>query len=146
MATDYWPSNEGLIVPGLDIGFFLAAATVTEGKPVKLATGTAGYIKCQNGAALGDACAVALKSADANEYVPVAMSGVMKVVVDGNTPQAITTGHFLMNSALIVIEPNINDGATDLVVFGGSSYVLGMALQPSSAANDEILMVLGKVM
>lgn len=142
MATDFWPDEEGLIVQGLDIGFFTASGIVTEGKPVKLGTGAAGLIKCQNGAAVGDAFGIALKSASTGAMVPVAITGVIKVLVDGNTPSSIVTGDFLMNSALVVIDPTITSAT--LKVFEGSSYVLGVALQPSTAASDEILILLGK--
>jgi len=85
MPTDYWPDEDSNpIVPGLDIGFFYCSGTVTEGYPVKLGTGAAGYIKCQNTAASGDAIGIALKSGSSGDYVPVAISGVLKLTADGS--------------------------------------------------------------
>lgn len=140
--TDLWPDEEGLIVAGLDVGFFYANNTVTEGSPVKLATGTSGYIKCQNGAAVGDAIGVALKSASSTEYVPIALTGVIKIVMCTGGEGAVTTGDFLINSLTQVCKAS--GASTNYKAFGGSSYMLGLALQPGTATGDELLMWLGK--
>jgi len=90
----------------------------------------------------GDAMLVALKAAGAGERVPCCESGVMKMIAiyDG----AVTAGEFVMNSAETGVKCGEDPTTTNLKLFGGSSYVLGMALQTSAATGDEILVLLGK--
>ena len=145
MATDYWPDEDSNpIVAGLDIGFFQASGTVTEGRPVKLGTGVAGAIKCQNGSALGDSIGVALKSGSTGDYIPVAITGVLKLTADGSSTN-ITTGDMVMSNASGKVIGGTFTTAS-MKTFGGNSYVLGMALQPSTADGDEILVLLGKTL
>ena len=151
--TDYWPTEEGLITKPFDgtIGFFVASSTVTEGAPQKLGTGAAGAIKVQNAAAIGDSQGiVALKGGTTNDIIPCAMAGLVKVTVHGAvSPKSanITTGDLLMNSATAVVggtKVMMTGNTTRLKIFAGSSYVFGMAMQPSTANSDEILVYLGK--
>lgn len=140
--TDLWPDEKGLIVPGLDIGFFYVNAAVTEGACVKLVTGTSGLIKCDDATTTGDAFGIALKAGSAAAYVPVAVSGVVRVTRDNGTT-AITTGDFCMNSTTNVSALG-TAATTTLKVMTGSSYVLGLALQPAAADGDQFLLLLGK--
>lgn len=141
--TDFWPSEKGLIVEGLTIGFFYCTAAVAEGAPCKMGTPASGRIAVTTAAAFGDAMLVALKAGGIGETIPCAESGVMKMTVA--QAAAVTAGDFVMNSAEVGVK--IGQGGSNstlLKLFGGDSYVLGMALQTSAAASDEILVLLGK--
>ena len=150
--TDLWTSEELEIVPSYSIGFFYANSTVTEGAAQKFATGVANAIKCQDATAYGDGFGIALKAATAGEWATVAVHGLIKCKVDGSTvvPQhaAIVTGDFLMNSAATYLVKPLWDrtsvASIYLKAFGLNSYIMGMALQPSTASGDEILVLLGK--
>jgi len=148
MGTDFWSSEDtNPIVAWADIGFYTVytGKTVTEGKPVELiASTTDGVIYVQNADGVGDAFQIALKDGAAGDMVPVAVHGILKVVVDGVTPAGITTGKYVMNSALYVISA-ASFTAAKSCLFAGSSYVLGIALQSSTAALDEILILLQSV-
>ena len=148
MGTDFWSTEDtNPIVAWADIGFYTVytGKTVTEGKPVELvASTTDGVIYVQNADGMGDAFQIALKDGAAGDMVPVAVHGVLKVVVEGDTPAAIVTGKYVMNSALCVISA-ATFKTTTACLFAGISYVLGIALQSSSAAGDEILILLQSV-
>jgi len=146
MATDYWPSEEREIVPGLSIGFAYCELAVAEGAAVKVGTPAASQVRVTTAAAKGDGIAIALKAGAAGATIPVAWSGVIKVVVDGNSGNVanIAMGDFLINSAEYGCVKAQVDVIGRLKLFGGSSYILGMALHASTVLGDEILMVLGK--
>ena len=144
MGTDYWPDEDtNPIVDFGSIGFFYAAGTVTAGYPVKLATGTAGYIKCQNTSAAGDSIGIALKSASSGEWVPVAIFGLVKLVADGSTTNIATGDIVYSNGSGKVVKADST--YTNYKLFGGNYYALGIALHPSTASDDEILVLLGKI-
>ena len=140
--TDLWPSEERQIVPGFEIGFCYCNDAVTEGACVKLATGTSGLVKVEDATSQGDATGIALKTGAQYTTVPVAFYGVLKVKLDNGTTM-VTTGDFCMNSTTNV-SPLGTASATTLKVMTGSSYVLGLALQPAAADGDEFLLLLGK--
>jgi len=141
--TDFWPSEEGVIVEGLSIGYFYCTAAVAEGAPCKMGTVSSGVIAVTTAAAFGDGMLVALKAAGVNETVPCVESGVMKMIAIDDS--AVTAGDFVMNSAETGVKGGMGTAnSTALKLFGGSSYVLGMALQTSAASGDEILVLLGK--
>lgn len=145
--TDYWPDEEGLIVHGIDIGFATAVAAIAEGAPCKVGTSASGAVSVTTAAGIGDAVAVALKAIGAGAVGPIAYSGVMKMTAAQTA--AINIGEFVMNSSEGgVIHQTVAWGgtATGLKLFGGASYVLGMALQASAAKEDEILVLLGKTL
>jgi len=150
--TDLWSSEELEIVPTYSIGFFYANATVTEGGPQKFATGVAGAIKCEDATAHGDAFGIALKAASTGEWATVAVHGLIKCKVDGSAKNwnNIATGDFLINSgAAYLVKPGwttTSPATLNLKVFGGNSYVMGLAFQPSTVIGDEILVLLGKTM
>lgn len=146
-ATDYWPSEEGMIVEGL---VFFAEAytgkTIAENAPTVIsATTPAGQIYVETANGIGDAMFVALKAADPGDQLPIAESGLMKMT-DAQTA-AIASGEFVMNSHEDgVIHPTVPAGGEDqLKVFGGASYILGMAMQDSTTVKgSEIIVLLGK--
>lgn len=148
MATDYWPDEDSNpIVAGLDIGFFQASGTVTEGYPVKFGTGAAGAIKCQNTSANGDSFGVALKSGTTGDYIPVAITGVLKLTANGSGTSISTGDTVVSDGSGKVVKATWSSATMDkLKTFGGNSYVLGIALQPSTADGDEILVLLGKTL
>lgn len=146
MATDYWPTEELAINVWGDFGFAYADGAITEGKPVKLGTSAASRVAVAAGAAKGDAIGIALKAAAAaGDYIPVALSGIVKVVV-ASCPVGVDTvanGDFVMNSATWVVPVGL-DLENQGKAFGGSSYVLGLALQAGTTDSDEILILLGR--
>jgi len=145
--TDYWPDEEGLIVAGLDIGFATATAAVAEGAPCKVGTSAASVVAVTTGAALGDGVAVALKAIAAGAIGPICLTGVMKMT--SAQTAAINNGEFVMSSAEGgVVHQTVEWGGTTtgLKLFGGASYILGMALQSSAVKGDEILVWIGKTL
>ena len=143
MATDWWPSEEGIIVEGLTF-FGYCEAAIAEGAPCKVgATTTAGRLQITTATGLGDAQLVALKKGAQYDTIPVAESGLMKMINDQDAN--ISAGEFVMNS----VEGGVATGesvtnSTKLALFGGTSYVLGMSLQTTTAKHDEIIVLLGK--
>jgi hypothetical protein len=144
MATDYWPSEKGLIVPGFEIGFCYCDGTIAEGQCVKMGTPGAGKFAVTTAAASGDGIGVALKVGGAAKYIPVCFYGVCKM--DAYSSTAITAGDFVINSAEsgVLTFPDDKSGIGNLKLLGGNSYVLGMALQTSAADGDNILVLVGK--
>jgi len=143
--TDYWPSEEGIIVEGLTF-FAKCTAAVAEAAPCKIGTPASGVIAVTTAAAVGDAILVGLKAGGAGEYIPVAESGLMKMTA--NQTAAITAGEFVMNSAeggvIHCLIPAWNKHKHG----GGASYILGLAMQTSQGSKlaDEIIVLLGKYM
>ena len=78
MATDYWPDEEGQIVPCLELAFCYAETTFSAMSIVKMGgTTTAGRLQVTKATGVGDGYAVALKEADdIGDYVPVCFYGV----------------------------------------------------------------------
>jgi len=144
MATDYWPSEKGLIVPGFEIGFCYCNGTIAEGQCVKMGTPASGRFAVNTAAASGDGIGVALKAGESTAYIPVCFYGVCKM--DAYSSTAITAGDFVINSAEagVLTLPDDKSGIGNLKLYGGNSYVLGMALQTSAADGDNILVLVGK--
>jgi len=146
MATDWYPDEEREIVQGFNIGFCYCDAAVAEGAAVKKGTSASGRVAVTTAAAVGDGIGVALKAGSAGSYIPVCTYGLIKMTCANAT--AITIGDFVMNSAESGViggaHVNAKGTSTNVKLFGGSSYVLGMALQTSTAISDEILVLVGK--
>ncbi len=130
--------------PGIVIGFFTAAGTVTEARAQKYAANTAGNIKCQDaGTARGDAnCGVALKDASTGGLVPVLVYGVCKMEADGTTD--IDAGDFVQNEATSNDMIECDTTSTNYKLFGSIYYVFGQAMQKATEDGDEILVLVGK--
>jgi hypothetical protein len=145
MAVDYWPTEEGCNVEGLVI-ICKCTAAVAENAPAKIGTPAVGVIAVTTAAAVGDGILVGLKAGSAGDYIPCAESGLMKMIV--NQTAAITAGEFVMNSAeggiVHCVIPTLGSHKHG----GGSSYVLGLAMQTSQGSKlaDEIIVLLGKYM
>jgi len=147
MVTDKWPDEEGVIVDGIIIGFAEAGATVVEGRGVDFGTSATGKVVCTTPSAIGDSWGVALKGATVGLMVPVAISGVVKMVSTGT----FNAGEMVMGGAVGRAQiGNAAANTTALQMFAAAgattgSYILGMALQEATAEGDEVLIALGKV-
>ena len=144
--TDLWSSEEREIVPGLKVGFAYADAAVAEGYGCKIGTTVANRFAVTTAAAVADALYVELKAIAASSYGPVALSGIVKVVTCNS--DNITQGLLVQNSA----EAGISGIATGVytmqakwALFGGSSHILGQALQAATNQGDEILVAIGRM-
>lgn len=144
--VDYWSSEEREIVPGLKVGFAYADAAVAEGYGCKVGTTAANRFAVTTAAGIGDALYVALKAIGASSYGPVALSGIVKMIMCNSVN--IAQGALVINSA----EAGISGLATELIIhqsfyalFGGSCHILGQALQGGTTQNDEILVAIGRV-
>ena len=148
--TDYWPQEEGAV---FDAGSYILPCypegTISELSSVKPgASTTAGRIDVVVSAAFGDGIGIALKAstgAGAPSRIPTLFYGALKVTF-GQSGTAVTMGAFVMNS-ITTTYATTDAGtiaSTDLVVFGGSSYVMGMTLQACAAGTDEGIILVGK--
>lgn len=146
--ADLYPDEEGYIADGMLIGFCKAAGSIEINEAVSLGvTGVSGVVSVLAAAALGDACAVALKAAVTDDFIPVCFYGVVKMVVGTAT---FTTGAIVYNSAIgthVEIIPS-TDTTPGIIAFRGISgdgtvFRLGTALQPGSTAADEALILIG---
>lgn len=146
--TDQWtkvPTGQPICAGHYEIGFCYCTAGVTEGYVVKVGTHATDYVPVTVSAAIGDGIGVALKTGAAGEYVPVLFYGAIKL----DTSAAVTIGKFVVNASggatVVQICPVGSDISATLKVFGGSSYVLGLALQ-TATSGDEIVVLVGKCM
>lgn len=145
MAVDKWSTEEGIIVEGLVIAFCEAGATLTEGRGVAWGTAAANKIVVTAPAGVGDSFGIALKAASAGDMVPVALSGVMKMVSTGT----FNVGEFVCGDAAgraKIGDAAANTGSLQLFKAAGStgSYILGLAAQTATTEGDEVLIILGK--
>ena len=139
-STDWWPEQSGRITDGLTI-ICNNEGTVTEGAAVKFGTSTASQIRVQNGAAVGDSWGVALKAASTvGEGVPICVFGLYKMPAT----TAITQGLYVMNTATPTIVATNTITAASLLA--ATSYILGMAMQTSTASSgtDNIVVFIGR--
>jgi hypothetical protein len=144
--SDLWSSEEREIVPGLKVGFAYADAAVAEGFACKIGTTAANRFAVTTAAGIADGLYVALKAIAATGYGPVALSGIVKMVTCNSAN--IAQGALVQNSA----EAGISGIGTDVLtmmslwaLFGGSSHILGQALQAATNQGDEILVAIGRV-
>jgi hypothetical protein len=146
MATDWWPEQNGRITDGLTI-MCNAEAAITEGSAVAFGTSTGSQIRVQNAAGLGDGWGVALRAAtSAGDGVPVVVYGLYKMT-QGNGGVNTTQGDFVMNSTTIYFTDVAGAGTfvnTNLKVLKGTSYILGMAMQTTTANSDKCVIFIGK--
>jgi len=139
--TDQWSYQTGLIVEGLTVGFCYATAGVTEGYAVKVGTHATGKVPVTVSAGVGDAIGIALKTATAGEYVPVVFQGIYRM----DTTSNVTLGTYVMGASGGATVLGVGTGfSTNGVLFGGSSYVLGRALQ-TATSGDEILIYINPI-
>jgi len=145
MATDYWPDQDGRISDGFTIGYCYADSTdITAGGYVKVGSPASGRVAVTVAAAVGDAIGVILKAPVVEgEHIPVLFYGVMKLT-QSSVGDTTTVGEFVMNSANSGFVHMAVPLWSGLVLGGGASYILGMALQTTTANGDEILVLVGK--
>jgi hypothetical protein len=150
--TDYWPQEEGAI---FDANSYILPCypddTISELAAVAMGTTSAGRISVEAADAIGDGVGVALKAATgtgAPTRIPVLFYGVVKL--SSVATSTVTTGTFCMNNTTTTYSFGASMGLdtdiTTLVIGGGASYIMGMALQGHaySALGDEILVLVGK--
>ncbi len=147
MVTDKWPQEEGLIVEGLVIGFAEAGNTCTEGRGVAFGTAATNKVVVTSPSATGDSFGVCLRTqSTAGNKVPIALSGVMKMVSTGT----FNNGEFVMGGAAgraRIGNAAANTSKLQLFAAAGASrgtYILGLALQTATAEGDECLILLGR--
>lgn len=147
MATDWYPSEENVIME--DSCYIVPMrpdGAINEMSAVKFGTSTSGRISVAAAAAVADGWGIALRAATAANTparIPVLLYGICKQTQSG-TGSTITQGNFVMNSAASGVVKMGNGVSTNGVLFAGSSYVLGMAMQTTTANGDEILVCVGK--
>ena len=152
--TDYYPQEEGAI---FDAGSYIIPCypddAIAEMSAVEMGTTVAGRVSVKVANALGDGCAVALKASSDTGVplrIPVLFYGIVKLTSAATS--TVTTGTFCMNNTTTTYAFGASIGLdTDLltlVVGGGASYIMGMALQGHAYSNDadEILVLVGKTM
>ena len=148
MATDWWPEQNGRLTDGLTI-MCNAEAGGTEGSTCKFGTSTASQIRVADSSAFGDGWGIQLKATSAaGDAVPVLVYGLFKSTYSGATTQ-VTQGGFVMNSittSTSVIGTFGANSLANLKLFGGGSYVLGMAMQTVTATADKYVLFVGKCM
>lgn len=148
--TDYYPQEEGAV---FDANSYILPCrpddTTSEMSSVKVGTTVAGRISVTVSAAFGDGIGIALKAATgagAPSRIPVLFYGIVKVTA-GQSGTVVTSGTFCTNSITTTYACGDGFGLSQystLVVGGGASYVMGMALQTTAAGTDEFLMLVGK--
>jgi len=125
VGIDYWPQEEGYIVEGSPVMMCYAAAAVGEMSCVKLSATTAGRIDVAASAAAGDSIGVALRATAGAQMIPVAFSGVVKLVVAGTLALGAPVIAHGSDTAKIV-----DTGTSTDVMIGdsGTQRILGLAL------------------
>jgi len=141
--TDRWDTQDGLIVSGFEIGFCKCKSGVTEGYAVTQhgVSQTTDVLWVDVSDAVGDGVGIALKTGSANEFIPVLFYGVYKM----DTTSNVTVGQFVIGASggATCLYTGAGDLSAKYMVFGGSSYILGYALQ-TATSGDEILILVGK--
>ena len=142
--VDYWPQEEGCV---FDADAYILPCrpddAILEMSAVKVGTTVAGRISVLPSAAIGDGIGIALKAATAAgapSRIPVLFRGIAKVLVDA---VGATTGVFAVNNVTTAFGNAATNVVTDLVLFGGASYIMGLFLQ-TGAAGSEVLLLVGK--
>lgn len=157
--TDYWSSQERMIVSGFELGFITASGSIDEGDILKFSTTAAtdtqvdGVITMEEAVALGDGVGVALKTTSSGDIMPVLFYGVHKFTVagaDSATDHQIYAGSLVVNSTsdtYVVGTRNCGIGtgtgsaAAEFLL--GDSHIFGMAMQYGDNG-DEILVLVGR--
>ena len=130
MATDKWPSEEGLIAFGSVLAFFKAATVLVKGDVVYLSGDL--EVSKTDGSGRTDVVGVALKSAAVGENVPIAT--VFTAVVKVKAAGAVSAGSLVVSAADGKVEAYPTTPAA-----GDEQKILGRALQSASTDGDEIL-------
>lgn len=137
MATDWYPSQEGRIADGLTITA-IAGGSIVEGSAVKFGTSASGQITVQAASAVGDGFAVAIRAASTGDPVGILVFGLYKMTMGGTD---VTQGSIVLNSGTIYA---VYGTIASSRAWGGSSFLLGMAMQSATADGDEALVLIGK--
>ncbi len=145
--ADYYPQEEGAV---FDANSYIIPCypdgAISEMSSVKLGTTVSGRISVIVSSALGDGCGIALKAATgagAPSRIPIIFYGIVKVT-GGSAGTVITTQTFIINSITTAFVGTGTCAAANVKLFGGASYIMGMALQTTAAGTDEFLLLVGK--
>jgi len=139
--ADQWSYQNGVIQDGFTCGFCYATAGVTEGYAVKVGTHATGLVPVTVSAGVGDAIGITLKTGSAADYVPVMFLGIYKM----DTTSNVTLGQYVMGASGGATCLYVGTGfSTNGILFAGSSYALGRALQ-SATSGDEILIYVNPI-
>ena len=145
MATDWYPSQEGRIADGLTINCIVGATAVEENDIVKFGTSTAGQITVIPATGIGDGWGVAIRAAAVGYPVPILVLGLNKLK-NGAVAAAIEQGQVCMNNGDTTVDSceDLVVGAGTITIYGGNSHILGLIMQTTTAAADEILVLVGR--
>ena len=145
--ADYYPQEEGAI---FDAGSYIVPCypdgAIDEMSSVKMGTTVAGRVSVIVSAAIGDGIGIALRAstgAGAPKSIPILFYGIAKVACDGTGHEA-ATGIFAVNSITTTYATADTNVIGNLVLGGGSSYIMGMWLQTVATKGDEALLLVGK--
>jgi hypothetical protein len=148
--TDLYSDEEGYISDGTIVGFCKAAGSISLHGAVALgAAGVSNYISV-TAAGVGTGIGIALKAADTNDYIPIALKGIVKQTV-GAATFSVGAPVIASGTTAGVIEKLLVGFTTGMeyanVIPGGTTnlYRLGFALQPGTAAGDEVLISLAAI-
>jgi hypothetical protein len=147
--TDRWNKKDGVLFDFKCILPCTASTVILEGSCVTVTTTqTDGEIEVAPSTVLGDGIGVATRAAAADgDTIPVLFYGVYKMMVAG-TANSILMGSMVMNSITTTVAA-VKDcgtwGVAQSIAFGGTSYILGMALcKGSTGGTEEIPILVGK--
>jgi hypothetical protein len=143
--TDYFANKDGYVADGHVIGFCNCTAAVVEGSWVAWGTTLADYVGVTASAAASDAVGYALKGGAAGDKIPVCFNGVVKTLAGAAFNAGVIVGNQTgANSKKVVTLAY----ASNLIRLNGVAYtarIIGKALQESSNALDEVLVMVGKL-
>jgi len=138
LVTDWYPDEEGSIVDGLICGFCYADGAVALGNCVTWGTSASGRVAVKASVAVGDGIGIALKAASgAGEYIPVAFSGIVKLMVD----ETLGIGELVISQSSIALV-GVGDSDT-LYINSATQMIIGCIMQESTDESDEVLTLLG---
>jgi hypothetical protein len=148
--VDYWPQEEGAI---FDSNSYIIPCypdgAISEVNSVKMGTVVAGRISVAAAAASGDGVGIALRAASgagAPSRIPVLFYGIVKVTGGSIANHYAIAGSFAYNlstgAAFLGLQATT---IANLVMGGGSSYIMGLWLQGISGGSaSESLLLVGK--
>lgn len=148
--TDLYPDEEGYISDGTIVGFCKAAGSISLHGAVALgATAVSNYISVV-AAGVANGIGIALKAADTNDYLPVALKGIVKQTVGAATFSVGQPVHSSGTTVGVVERTTMGDTANNNylnIIPGGTTtnYRLGFALQAGTTAGDEVLISLAAI-
>jgi hypothetical protein len=145
--ADFWSKEEGAI---FDAGSYIipctADTTIALGAAIgATTTATDGAFEITDAAGVGDGFGIACRAAAADgDVIPVLFYGIYKCMTSGAGYGVIKMGSYVMNSTASYVTWAGTVATTSMCAFGGSSHILGLALQTCATLGDEICILVGK--